>query len=1648
MALLAGFAAGTLSAKICTWTAGAGVWSDAACWADGALPEDGDEVVFAGSAPGSVSLGGQTTAALRGVAFTDATGKWRLADGTLKVHPDGMVVSNSLSASVEISATLAGDGDLTKQGTGSLPLFDASAFTGRFIIEDGRLQFENAAALGAELQEFRADAIVLRGGVLGSNETDTDTPLVIGPTRGITLDGGGSIAVRSMGRLRIQSPIAGTGDLRILSQTGTLRLEAPCTYAGRTEVGAVGNYSSGTGCVLELGCDNALPATTCLSAAAPDSSVRTSTVAITGTVQRIAGIETTANVRLILRGLGTVRFGTDADAGGTIAVSNTYVSAGATLAYAGSGTVTPYLTTADGTTFALEGGALDMTAESTLGPASLVLGAGTTASFAAGAPDVKGDLVLAGNATLKAANPLALNGDLVCAADVEAARLTLAAGTQVTLGADDDRLRRLGVAVVPETDAACTLDGWILAETDPAGLAQTETCILFGPYAPEGTVEGTAVAVDAKRLGMTSVAALGEGVDALRVRNGAEIVFHTEEEAETFVAELDVDATSQVVFGGAGTFDLTGTTPAGAGTLRLAGARVVVQGDWSALTLAGGSGELYVPDGQTAKIAAATGAVRKTGPGTLVFAGTETNVCSLVVAGGEVRFAAAAVAVAGDVTVDAGARLVLDADEQIGDDASVYLEGTLDLNGHAESVQRVHNTPPSGTLRDTPTGRLVNTSSSPAVIATCQEDVFHGHVEEIPGTIEFRTRASNTSFFGPAGSAAPSKVVIDEAGCYFSYTRFRSLRFYFKKMRDSQRVPALADIQFTYQGRTLPRTLINAVSGNSLASGYQYAALCDGQAGTAWKAEKAEGVYVEIQFAGTYPRVDGYRLVPADLANAPTDWDVYAYRADPSGWFLVDRRQDEVVGPEDLAWSGFARNPGKTYAFSFEDRPREQLGQGSSVELVKGGLYRMRVSSLETLALGALSGAGDVRVEDGSWIAPGDMSGWTGGFIFQNTDGRANMARVLLDAGLGGAAQAVRVKGDNTNVSVENAGATPVSLLVDDATESTRLRLADGSGPMGLVKRGAGTVALAIDESANTGATVVEAGTLKVVGPLGAERLAKPVRYFRFTPTCVVGGAAYMDAYGYNWGAGDIQLLDAEGEVAPWPAGTTISAPWGGHGTATLACLIDGDPATRGLVKNRDSGTSTAELTPVTIDTKTGVAFAGYRWYTSSSGGTDKNRTPSTWILETSDDGTDWTVVSTGAQNWSGTDATGTANLRGPFTRDGVVRSASTLATLPKDFFAVETNRATRAPALKARYFRFAPHETYNPQGYENGYGWMVSEFALFRKTARVDWPAGTSATVTGGAVNGNNGSAVERICNNFTDGLIDTSPYERTFVMQMPSWVEIDAGEEVVFDGYGFYSAASGGYPQRIPVSWTFSVSSDGTTWHEVDNRVQERANVTLKEYTLQGIWSVADKFPLLDAVDATDALGDASPVAIASGAALEIDSVYEKFGTLSGAGTLKVNGGVVAEVNACVDGTFAGAVTGGGTLAVCGVATQTFDNAAIDVAAIELNGGTVAGTASRAGDLSLAFNGGAWSGSLAVSGALAVTGAPAVALPPPESVQDSFRQTLFSYASIDGASAAALAGAELRGALPQGKKARIRVGATSCVLTVGADGTILLVR
>ena len=309
-------AAGMAQAKTCTWTGGNGDWFAEDGWEGGLMPETGDDVVLAGTTGATLNLQGRETVPLASLAFGDATGgDWALTNGTLRIADNGAVFTNSKWVTVKISAVIAGAGDLVKRGDGTLALSGANTFTGRLVIEGGRLQPETDAALGPVPAAYRADAIVLRDGILGSSsDVNTTATTTIVPTRGMTLEGAGELGPRSGNILCVQAPIVGTGDLRLSLQMGRVRLEAANGYTGRTVLGYKGSYWAGAQCRLEVTADGALPETTQLEVA---NTSATASISLNATTQRVAAVSVGATAKLMLygndAGAGLLRFGTAAD---------------------------------------------------------------------------------------------------------------------------------------------------------------------------------------------------------------------------------------------------------------------------------------------------------------------------------------------------------------------------------------------------------------------------------------------------------------------------------------------------------------------------------------------------------------------------------------------------------------------------------------------------------------------------------------------------------------------------------------------------------------------------------------------------------------------------------------------------------------------------------------------------------------------------------------------------------------------------------------------------------------------------------------------------------------------------------------------------------------------------------------------------------------------------------------------------------------------------------------------------------------------------------------------------------------------------------------------------------------------------------------
>ncbi len=140
----------------------------------------------------------------------------------------------------------------------------------------------------------------------------------------------------------------------------------------------------------------------------------------------------------------------------------------------------------------------------------------------------------------------------------------------------------------------------------------------------------------------------------------------------------------------------------------------------------------------------------------------------------------------------------------------------------------------------------------------------------------------------------------------------------------------------------------------------------------------------------------------------------------------------------------------------------------------------------------------------------------------------------------------------------------------------------------------------------------------------------------------------------------------------------------------------------------------------------------------------------------------------------------------------------------------IEGGKVSICAVQTARFIRFTGLKTKG----NTANNFQLSEFELTISGAKVDWPEGT--TVSFPATIGKVGEGPEMII----DGNIGTKIYYPGDIMPLT----ISTGAMVTFDGYRWFTAND--MPVRDFVSWTVEISSDGTTWIEVDR--QEDVSVT----------------------------------------------------------------------------------------------------------------------------------------------------------------------------------------------------------------------------
>ena len=978
------------------------------------------------------------------------------------------------------------------------------------------------------------------------------------------------------------------------------------------------------------------------------------------------------------------------------------------------------------------------------------------------------------------------------------------------------------------------------------------------------------------------------------------------------------------------------------------------------------------------------------------------------------------------------------------------MDGTLDLNGHSCKIFRIVNL----TTDDYPrafTARIVNSGAADVLIYmnSASATEFYGKIEETSGKIWLRGPNTTFNLFGPDGAMAISCVSNMSSSTLLPYACPTKIRFVLQPSLAGKFNLRLAEIGLTYKGVPVPVASANVVKGDSTKP---VSNLIDGDAKTYWRAEDATAQTIELGFANGYiPRVDGFRLTPYDEGDLtryrPGGWDVYVFRSTSAGWVLADSVRNFT------GWSSRMYSSTTNILFSAEGRLGSVFGEQTDITLSGSSETALRVTTVDPLKTGAIRSVGGIRIENGSTLQPGSLADYKGAFTV-NACTTPDMQAKLAISSRGGAEQPVAIT-NRQNLAVVNGGAEPVSVLLDDSrTEHLFGRLADGeSGSLGLVKRGSGTRVLETEDATYSGETKVEAGTLVVararttVGTVAA-------KYLRFTPLTTTGTDT-----SYPWAANELQLLNAEGAVIPWPTGTTAAKPTNTkaeHGTSKIARFVDGDTKTRMLMPPYSD--TTTGFAPITVTLPTAVSFAGYRWVSTRDNSVDKKRTPVTWQLEISADGSAWQVCDVGEQAWSSEEelASWAPGVEGfPRTvlavRGSVPAVSGTGLVTLSDAFLKKPADDARATVgeLAARYFRFRVLDVESTTASQYAYGWQLAEIGLMKGGQRVNWPAGVSIGLTGGTLNVNNNSKLENLVNNviWEEGKGDVSQTrESAFVQEYPSFVTIDAGETMTFDAYSLVGLRACWY--RMPSAWTFEISNDGEKWTRVDAKggymlTQEQRNLG-DGYPEMGPFAL--RYPLLERGEG-NSIGDTSPVSIADGATLCLATDYEKFGALSGAGTLDLEFNAVGEINTDA-ATFSGKVTGDGTLVVSGEGTQTFDGADLSgVKILELNGGMVAGSASFGGnDLVIAFNGGTLGAELSNLGRVSVSGPVKYAFPTITPDVKSVSLQLISATEIPAAAQAAFAAGTVD--VPRGWRHEISVTATGVRLDAWRPGLIMILR
>jgi len=591
--------------------------------------------------------------------------------------------------------------------------------------------------------------------------------------------------------------------------------------------------------------------------------------------------------------------------------------------------------------------------------------------------------------------------------------------------------------------------------------------------------------------------------------------------------------------------------------------------------------------------------VSKWGNGTLVLGGTaNNNNFQLFVREGSVELAKSGAATNYAVLNLLGiqsntlVRLTGSNGNQIG--GGVTLDGgTLDMNGSSETI---------GVLTNTASGGAVTNGGAQAATLTVGEggvsSLFSGRLSNGASALTLtKTGAGTLTLACDTIACASTRVeagtlrILPEAGI-----AARFLRFLPTATRPSAQYSntgyQFSEFQVQLNGVIVTNPAGTTAYASVPTSGEVAANTVDGSIANKWYCS-SYGVPLTITFGQTVT-FNSYTWATANdaIGRDPIAWTLEAGTLGAGGttnWFLIDTQTNFYPTATRNVWIGTN--------FPVRVATNNVVPANHPIYVATGARLALTNVS-ETLE--ALSGSGTLSLEGRSTVRLTDYSSFTG--LVAGVGTTAMLAANGADG---------RFLPQDLGTLVRNDGALAAVLRVDKANTNVFAGMAqDGSRALGITQSGTGLTYFAGTNSTYTGSTRIEAGVADVRNGCYAQ-------YVRFAPILMrIGGSNYSTN---TYQLSEFQLM-LDGQVRPYPAGTTAYAPLGyANGAESPTNAIDGNT-------NNKFFQSYASPNPLIIVLPAATVFDGYSWYT---GNDSTGRDPVTWTVETSMDGVSWTVVDT-----------------------------------------------------------------------------------------------------------------------------------------------------------------------------------------------------------------------------------------------------------------------------------------------------------------------------------------------------------------------------------------------------------------------------------